>query len=131
MYATDTKNPLYSDFLTSWMFLTSKSAEQTDYLSTSTFKVKYLGYGVTHIYSNVMGHFSTGVILPHVWHEKNIPWWRKKFLHLRSHYSTSKFDPPRSLLYGGHYSSIHCKLIDRPLCGIITAPLSILSLQLI
>lgn len=74
--------------------LTSKSAEQTDDLSTSTFKVKYLGYGVTHIYSNVMGHFSTGVILPHVWHEKNIPWWRKKFLHLRSHYSTSKFDPP-------------------------------------
>lgn len=58
------KNPLYSDFLTSWMFLTSKSAEQTDNLST--FKVKYLGYGVTHIYSNVMGHFSTGVILPHV-----------------------------------------------------------------
>lgn len=30
---------------------------------------------------------------------------------------------PPSLFYGGHYSFLHCKLIDRPLCGKITAPL--------
>lgn len=46
MYATDTKKTIYSDFFKS---------EQTENLST--FKVKYLGYGVTHIYS-CLGHGS-------------------------------------------------------------------------
>lgn len=55
MNATDTKKTIYNDFLKSWVFLTSKSAEQTENLST--FKVKYLGYGVTHIYS-CLGHGS-------------------------------------------------------------------------
>lgn len=92
MNATDTKKTIYNDFLKSWVSLTSKSAEQTENLST--FKVKYLGYGVTHIYSCLGhgsffygGYFSSCL----TW---NIPWWRKKILHLRSHYSTSKFDTP-------------------------------------
>lgn len=55
MYATDTKKTIYRDFFKSWVFLTSKSVEQTENLIT--FKVKYLGYGVTHIYS-CLGHGS-------------------------------------------------------------------------
>lgn len=94
MYATDTKKTIYSDFFKSWVFLTSKSVEQTENLST--FKVKYLGYGVTHIYS-CLGHgsfFYGGYFSSCLTWKKNIPWWRKKILHLRNHYSTSKFDPP-------------------------------------
>lgn len=70
------------------------------------FKVRYLGYGVTHIYSYDGDHFRSFLITFYM--KKNDPW---VFFVKISNYSTAG-DDPRSLFYGVRYSFIyrHLKL---------------------